>query len=76
MVDTRDRASLEWARKVIMMRRVALMTALLAGAAAIQVGTANFWDPCATEKIIDGLQRWCVEHRVKRVTDLIGALEV
>ncbi len=49
---------------------------MLAGAAAIQVGTANFWDPCATEKIIDGLQRWCVEHRVKRVTDLIGTLEV
>jgi dihydroorotate dehydrogenase (NAD+) catalytic subunit len=49
---------------------------MLAGAAATQVGTANFWDPCATEKIIDGLQRWCVEHRVKRVTDLIGALEV
>jgi dihydroorotate dehydrogenase (NAD+) catalytic subunit len=48
---------------------------MLAGAAAIQVGTANFWDPCATEKIVDGLQRWCVEHRVARVTDLIGALE-
>jgi dihydroorotate dehydrogenase (NAD+) catalytic subunit len=48
---------------------------MLAGAAAVQVGTANFWDPCATEKIVDGLQRWCVEHRVKRITDLIGALE-
>jgi dihydroorotate dehydrogenase (NAD+) catalytic subunit len=48
---------------------------MLAGAAAIQVGTANFWDPCATEKIVDGVQRWCVEHRVKRITDLIGALE-
>jgi dihydroorotate dehydrogenase (NAD+) catalytic subunit len=48
---------------------------MLAGAAAVQVGTANFWDPCATENIVDGLQRWCVEHRVKRVTDLIGALE-
>lgn len=48
---------------------------MLAGAAAIQVGTASFWDPCATEKIVDGLQRWCVEHRVKRITDLIGALE-
>ncbi len=48
---------------------------MLAGAAAIQVGTANFWDPCATEKIVDGLQRWCVEHRIKRVTDMIGALE-
>jgi dihydroorotate dehydrogenase (NAD+) catalytic subunit len=49
---------------------------LLAGAAAVEVGTANFWDPCATEKIVDGLQRWCVEHRVKRATDLIGALEM
>jgi dihydroorotate dehydrogenase (NAD+) catalytic subunit len=49
---------------------------MLAGAAAVQVGTANFWDPCATEKIVDGLQRWCVEHRIKRVTELIGALQV
>jgi dihydroorotate dehydrogenase (NAD+) catalytic subunit len=48
---------------------------MLAGAAAVQVGTANFWDPCATEKIVDGLQRWCFENRVKRITDLIGALE-
>src|SRR6185295_9550685 len=36
---------------------------MLAGAAAVQVGTANFWDPCATEKVIDGLQRWCFENR-------------
>ncbi|HET9184375.1 MAG TPA: dihydroorotate dehydrogenase [Candidatus Angelobacter sp.] len=49
---------------------------MLAGAAAVQVGTANFWDPCATEKIVDGLQRWCVEHRVSRITDLIGGLQV
>src|SRR6266567_2608019 len=48
---------------------------MLAGAAAIQVGTANFWDPCATEKIVDGLQRWCFEHKVARITDLIGAVE-
>jgi dihydroorotate dehydrogenase (NAD+) catalytic subunit len=48
---------------------------MLAGAAAVQVGTANFWDPCATEKIVDGLQRWCFEHRVARITDLIGTLE-
>jgi dihydroorotate dehydrogenase (NAD+) catalytic subunit len=49
---------------------------MLAGAAAVQVGTANFWDPCATEKIVDDLQRWCVEHGVKRITELIGALQV
>jgi dihydroorotate dehydrogenase (NAD+) catalytic subunit len=48
---------------------------MLAGAAAVQVGTANFWDPVATEKIVDGLQRWCFENRVARITDLIGGLE-
>jgi dihydroorotate dehydrogenase (NAD+) catalytic subunit len=48
---------------------------MMAGAAAVEVGTANFWDPCATEKIADGLARWCADHRVKRITDLIGSLE-
>lgn len=47
---------------------------MLAGAAAVQVGTASFWDPCATEHIVNGLERWCVEHRVAKVTDLIGGL--
>jgi len=48
---------------------------LLAGAAAVQVGTASFWDPCVTEKIVDGLEGWCVEHRVDRIVDLIGGLQ-
>jgi dihydroorotate dehydrogenase (NAD+) catalytic subunit len=49
---------------------------MLAGAAAVEVGTANFWDPCATEKIVDGVGRWCAEHRVDKITDLVGALEI
>ena len=49
---------------------------MLAGAAAVEVGTANFWDPCATEKIIDGVARWCAEHRVAKITDLVGAMEI
>ncbi len=48
---------------------------MLAGAAAVQVGTANYWDPCATEKIVEGVRAWCIEHRVERITDLIGGLE-
>lgn len=48
---------------------------MLAGAVVVEVGTASFWDPCATEKIVDGLEGWCVEHRVNRITDLIGALQ-
>jgi dihydroorotate dehydrogenase (NAD+) catalytic subunit len=48
---------------------------MLAGAAAVQVGTANFWDPCATERIVDDLERWCLENRVRRITELIGGLK-
>jgi dihydroorotate dehydrogenase (NAD+) catalytic subunit len=47
---------------------------MLAGATAVQIGTASYWDPRATEKIVDGLERWCIEHRVKRVADLTGGL--
>jgi dihydroorotate dehydrogenase (NAD+) catalytic subunit len=47
---------------------------ILAGAAAVEVGTASFWDPCATEKIVDALESWCVEHRIEKITDLIGGL--
>jgi len=49
---------------------------MLAGAAAVEVGTANFWDPCATEKIVDGVGRWCAQHRVGKITDLVGALQI
>jgi dihydroorotate dehydrogenase (NAD+) catalytic subunit len=48
---------------------------LLAGAVAVQVGTANYWDPCATETIASELEQWCALHRVQKVTDLIGAMK-
>src|SRR5206468_8834729 len=32
---------------------------MLAGATAVEVGTASYWDPCATEKIVDELATWC-----------------
>jgi dihydroorotate dehydrogenase (NAD+) catalytic subunit len=47
---------------------------MLAGATAVQIGTASYWDPCATEKIVDELHRWCEEHSVTRLADLIGGL--
>jgi len=49
---------------------------MLAGAAAVEVGTASFWDPCATEKIVESLEAWCIENRVDKITDLIGGLRV
>jgi len=47
---------------------------MLAGASAVQIGTASFWDPRATEKIVDELRQWCTDHSVERVRDLIGGL--
>ncbi len=49
---------------------------LLAGATAVAVGTANFVDPTATIRVIDGLTEYCHRHGVSRVADLVGALEV
>lgn len=48
---------------------------LLAGARAVQIGTANFWDPRATERILRGLKRFCRRHGVDAIRDLTGALE-
>ncbi len=47
---------------------------LLAGASAIQVGTANFIDPTASLKIIDGINAWLDRHKIASVTELTGAL--
>ncbi|MBV9086482.1 MAG: dihydroorotate dehydrogenase, partial [Acidobacteriaceae bacterium] len=49
---------------------------LLAGATAVEIGSASFWDPCATEKIVDQLQNWMIEHRVATVAELVGALDI
>jgi dihydroorotate dehydrogenase (NAD+) catalytic subunit len=45
---------------------------LLAGAAAVQVGTATFADPRAAAGVLAGLERWCRRHDVARVADLVG----
>jgi dihydroorotate dehydrogenase (NAD+) catalytic subunit len=49
---------------------------VLAGATAVQIGTASYWDPCATEKVVDDLERWCADHEIGRLADLIGGLIV
>ena len=47
---------------------------MLAGASAIQVGTANFIDPTVTMKIVDGIEDYMRRHGVSDVNDLIGAM--
>ena len=47
---------------------------MLAGASAIQVGTANFIDPQVSIKIIDGIEDYCNKNGIKDVSDLTGGL--
>ncbi len=47
---------------------------MLAGATAVQIGTASYWDPCATEKIVDELHRWCQDRGITRIADLTGGM--
>ncbi|MFZ1083547.1 MAG: dihydroorotate dehydrogenase [Terracidiphilus sp.] len=49
---------------------------LLAGATAVQVGTASYADPRAVERLANGLESWCRSHDVERVASLTGALEL
>jgi dihydroorotate dehydrogenase (NAD+) catalytic subunit len=49
---------------------------LLAGATAVQVGTASYADPRAVERLAKGLESWCRSHQVERVANLTGALEL
>ena len=48
---------------------------ILAGASAIQIGTANFIDPTVTIKIIDGIDDYLNRHGYKSITEIIGSLE-
>jgi len=47
---------------------------MLAGATAVQIGTASYWDPRATEKMVSELRSWCLEKNVNRLAELTGGL--
>ena len=49
---------------------------LLAGASAVQVGTASYINPAAAAEIADGIRAYCERHGVARVADLIGTAEM
>lgn len=48
---------------------------MLAGASAIEIGTANFLDPQVTVKVKNGINEWIDKHGCKSVTEIIGQLE-
>jgi dihydroorotate dehydrogenase (NAD+) catalytic subunit len=48
---------------------------IIAGASAVEVGTAHFTDPRASEKLVEGLEKWCLQEKVNRISDLRGSFE-
>lgn len=48
---------------------------LLAGASAIEIGTANFVDPAVTVKVANGISEWLDKHGCKSISEIIGQLE-
>ena len=49
---------------------------ILAGASAIQVGTANFIDPQVSVKIIEGIEEYLDQHNIDSIAELVGALKI
>jgi dihydroorotate dehydrogenase (NAD+) catalytic subunit len=47
---------------------------MLAGATAVQIGTANFIDPAVCAKIIDGMEDYLIRHKINDVNELIGVI--
>ena len=48
---------------------------MIAGATAVQIGTANFVDPFLWRRVLDGLQRYVEQHRIDDLSTLIGSLD-
>ncbi|MCS6818036.1 MAG: dihydroorotate dehydrogenase [Blastocatellia bacterium] len=49
---------------------------LIAGATAVQIGTANYYDPLVSIKVIEGLQQFCQQQRITAIRSLIGSLRM
>jgi dihydroorotate dehydrogenase (NAD+) catalytic subunit len=49
---------------------------IIAGARVVQVGTANFYDPTATMKIVEGLAAYCEQYKLSNISDLVGTVQL
>ena len=48
---------------------------MIAGATAVQVGTANFVDPFIWPKLLDGIRQYLERHQITRLADLVGTVD-
>ncbi|MEY4130591.1 MAG: hypothetical protein RLZZ31_715, partial [Actinomycetota bacterium] len=47
---------------------------MMAGANAVQVGTATFADPRAPLRVVDEIRQWCEKHSVRDINEIVGAV--
>jgi len=47
---------------------------MIAGASAVQVGTANFYDPSASIKVIEGLENYCSQNGIENISEIVGSV--
>lgn len=48
---------------------------ILAGASAVSVGTANFYDPSTTIRVVEGIEKYMEQHNVENIRDLVGIVK-
>ena len=48
---------------------------MIAGAKAVQIGTASFINPCASVEVIDGIRHYMHENKIKNIADIVGTLQ-
>ena len=51
------------------------MEFILAGASAVSVGTANFYNPYATVEIVEGIENYMKMHRIEDIKELVGCVK-
>jgi len=47
---------------------------MIAGASAVQVGTANFYDPSTSIKVIEGLENYCSQNGIENISEIVGSV--
>ena len=47
---------------------------MLAGARAVQIGTANFINPAVTVEAVEWMRQWCVRHGVRDINEIVGEI--
>jgi dihydroorotate dehydrogenase (NAD+) catalytic subunit len=49
---------------------------MIIGACAVQIGTANFYDPTFSSRVVDELAQWCQDHEIKSLAELVDSLRL